>query len=461
MNSAVDPSNLDPRHRSALLPGDHPDRMQLAWEVHARPPEALTTPSRATYVAVLVDSESREQELRQLEELCREFGVAGPAAGASHHSANLGELLIKWERHGEFSGYTFVATGIGRTPFCDPPAAHLPTGWLAAVPGRTIFAANSELIPSRDAGDASAQVLGAYFGENVAIGSIVGGGAGCVYTDFRIHPDGFARFLLIDRSFTSRQVGRMMQRLFEIEAYRMLALLALPIAREQWPRISELERSLLALITGISREDGDDETTLHQLTRLAKEIESCIVSTQFRFGACAAYHELVTTRIGELREQRLEGVPTIEEFMTRRFSPAVATVANASRRLNDLSNRVAQACALLATRVGIAREKQNQALLESMNRRARQQLRLQQTVESLSLAAILYYLAGLVGYLSKGLKANGYRIDPDVVVGVAILPLALVLVYTLRKMKRSSRDDVLEGAVLVGRVGIEPTTKGL
>ena len=428
---------------AARLPTDHPDRIRLAWEVHARPPEALTTPSRATYVAVLVDPVAREQEELHLLALCRAFGAREPAQGASHHSTRLGDFLMKWERHGEFSGYTFVAPGSGSTPHGDPPAAHLPDGWLAAVPGQTLFAAHAEVIADETA-HVGPELLQAHFGDNVAIGSVVGGGAGRAYTDFRIHPDGFARFLLVDQSFTPRQAGRMMQRLFEIEAYRMLALLALPLAREQWPRINEIERSLLDLIAGIARDGGDgddDEAILHMLTRLAKEIEGCIVSTQFRFGACTAYHELVKARIAELREQRLDGVPTIEEFMTRRFSPAVATVANASRRLHELSNRVAQACALLATRVGIAREKQNQALLESMNQRARQQLRLQQTVESLSLAAILYYLAGLVGYLSKGLKAGGYAIEPDVVVGAAIVPLALALVYALRKIKRGARES--------------------
>ena len=68
-------------------------------------------------------------------------------------------------------------------------------------------------------------------------------------------------------------------------------------------------------------------------------------------------------RIAELRESRLPGVQTIEEFMTRRFTPAVATCNTASQRLVELSERVARASHLLSTRVDIARERQNQALL--------------------------------------------------------------------------------------------------
>ena len=46
-------------------------------------------------------------------------------------------------------------------------------------------------------------------------------------------------------------------------------------------------------------------------------------------------------------------------------------------------------------------------LLGAMNRRQQLQLRLQATVEGLSVAAITYYIVGLVGYAAKGLKEGG------------------------------------------------------
>ena len=419
------------------LPPDHPDRASLAGEVHARPPEALATPSRATYVAVVVDHAERADELVHLEQLCRSAGIAAPVAGASHFTISLGEVRMKWERHGEFSGYAFFTAGRSPAPFLDPPAAHLPAGWLETIPGRTIFAAHAQLVPAPADAAPDAAFLARHFGSDVVIGSAIGGGAGDAYTDFRIHDDGFARFLVLDRSFTDRQAGRVLQRLFEIEAYRMLSLLAFPLARELSQRLVAIERALADNIDGIARDGVDDEAILHELTRLAKEVEGCIVATQFRFGACAAYHELVKSRIDELREERRPGLQTIGEFMARRFSPAVATVASTSRRLHELAERSAQASMLLSTRVGVAREKQSQALLASMDRRARLQLRLQQTVESLSVAAILYYAAGLIGYLAKALKAGGMTtVEPDLVVGAAIVPLALLLVVGLGLVRR-------------------------
>lgn len=419
----------------ARLPADHPDRLSLADEVHARPPEPLEAPCRASYVAVLVEPSERTREAAHLAALCRGAGVEPPPPGVNQFAATLGAVRVKWERHGEFSGYTFIAPGLSPTPFSEPPSSLLPAGWLAEVPGRTIVAAHAKLLKTGpEAPDP--QALAEAFEGHIVVGGGVGEGAGFAFTDFRLHDDGCTRFVLLDRSFTPRQAGRMLQRLFEIEAYRMLALLALPIARRQSPRLVAIEEELSALTQGIAGDDGREEALLHELTRLAAEIEREIAASQFRFGATRAYAELVRTRIAELREQRVPGLQPIDEFMARRFTPAVATVQTVSQRLHDLSERVAQASSLLATRVGIARERQNQALLASMDRRAKLQLRLQQTVEGLSVAAIVYYVAGLVGYLAKGAKAAGLKLDPELTVGIAIPLIAAGFFWIIRRAKR-------------------------
>jgi uncharacterized membrane-anchored protein len=442
----------------STLPPDHPQRFTLADEVHARPPEAPEGPTRATYVALLVDADSRPRELAHLTRLCERTGAPPPAPGASHFIATLGALRLKWERHGEFSGYTFFTPGLSATPFGDAPTALLPPGWLAALPGETIVAAHAHLVPA-DTTALDGAALARYFNGNIVVGAEIGDGAGVALTDFRIHADGCARFLVLDRGFTPRQAGRTLQRLFEIEAYRMLALLALPIARRQGPRIVAIEASLARLTDAIAQDTGtvaastaagspigNDEALLHELTRLAAEVESGLAASQFRFGACRAYFELVTRRITELREVRIPGIQTIDEFMSRRFTPAVATCNTVSQRLHDLSERVAQASALLSTRVDIARERQNQALLASMDRRAKLQLRLQQTVEGLSVAAIVYYVAGVVGYLAKGMKAGGLRIDPDLTVGVLVPVVALAVVLGVRRARKKIKSAEQAGS---------------
>jgi uncharacterized membrane-anchored protein len=427
------------------LPVDHPERLALAGEVHARPPEPIDTPARATHLALLVDAAERERERLHLTELCERHGVTAPLPGATHFRAVIGALRLKWERHGEFSSYTFFADGADGVDFAAPAASALPVGWLAEIPGMTMAALHGTVLRlGPDAPVPDSQTLTDIFGGHAVIGSEVAEGAGLAFTDFQVHPDGYGRVLLLDRRLTRNQAGRTMQRLFEIEAYRMMALLALPIARRQSPRLQVIERSLAALTDGIGSADHDaqrDEALLHDLTRLAAEIESGLSASQFRFGACRAYADLVTARIAELRERRLPGLQTIDEFMTRRFRPAVATCQTVSQRLHDLSERISQASGLLRTRVEIARERQNQDLLASMDRRARLQLRLQQTVEGLSVAAIAYYVAGLIGYGAKALEAAGLPLDPNLATGLSVPFVALAVYLALRRARRRLHRD--------------------
>lgn len=418
------------------LPADHPERYVLAEEVHARPPEPLEAPARLTHLAVLVEPEQRAREAAHLAALCDRHGVTPPSAGATQFSAGFGPVRLKWERHGEFSAYTVIAAGPAGPPFAEPAAALLPDGWLAEVPGITVMCAHALLLAAGEQAPKESDLV-PFFGNVTVVGAQVADGAAYAFTDFRLRDDGATRFVILDRSLTTRQAGRTAQRLFEIEAYRMLAMLALPIARRHSPRVVAIEKSLALLTDGISRELGmADETLLTELTRLAAEVESGLAASQFRFGACRAYAELVRTRIADLREQRLPGIQTIGEFMARRFEPAVATCATVSQRLHDLSERVSQASSLLSTRVDIARERQNQALLASMDRRAKLQLRLQQTVEGLSVAAIVYYAAGLVGYVAKGAKSAGMKIDPELLTGVAVPVLLVAAMWTLRRVRR-------------------------
>jgi uncharacterized membrane-anchored protein len=418
------------------LPENHPQRFALANEIHARPQEALHPPARASYIAVMVDPDERGREHAHVGALCERYGAHLPPSDATHFASDLGSFRFTWERHTDFSSYAFYRHGVGPQPFAEPAAGAVPADWLAPIPGRTVVAAHAEIVDRSRSMPAASEIAACFHG-NYVVGAAVGGGAGAVFTDFRIHADGFGRFLIIDRELSRRQVGRTLQRLFEIETYRVMALLALPIARSIGPRLRAMEYELAEVTARLADGASADEVLLEQLTRLAANVESAIGESRYRFGATAAYYDLVQSRITELREQRLPGTQTIAEFMARRLSPAMATCRSVAQRLVELSERVARANDLLATQVGIARERQNQDLLASMNRRARLQLRLQETVEGLSIAAVTYYVAGLVGYVAKGLKASGVAIDADLTVGVAIPVIAVLVALGIRYVRRS------------------------
>ncbi len=420
-----------------MLPASYKQRFELNDEVHARPPEALTPPLRLTFIAMYTPWPKRESDLDPIRRLSQSHGIAPPQAGASHFSANFGAFRLKWERHTEFTRYKFIVPGTESAPFAEPAIGQMPGEWLASIPGEVMVAAHAVLLRQPDEPPDIEALSVDLFGGNALVGSTVAGGLGMAFTDFRIHADGFSRFLLYSLNMTPRQSGRIVQRLLEIDTYRMMALLALPVARELTPFLAQSEQELAQIIAAMSTvSEKDEPALLDRLIRLEAAIENRHSTNDYRFSAAAAYYELVQRRIEELREQRIQGLQTFQEFMERRLAPAMNTCRAASTRQDALSQRVARATQLLSTQIDVTRSQQNQALLESMNRRAKLQLRLQQTVEGLSVAAITYYIVGLVGYAAKGLSALGANINPDIAMALSIPAVALGVALGVRKVRK-------------------------
>ena len=416
---------------------DHPLRRELNDEVHARPFATLTAPLRATHLALLTGEGGVEAERRHLAALCAACGAPAPEPEAVHLQRDFGAFSLKWERHTEFSTYTFYTGAPEGPPFAASALDQVPADWRDGLPGERLVALQVELL-ARGAPAPDHKALAGIFGGEGFAGSAMTGGAAAAWMDFTIKPDGFGRLLIADRGLRPRQTGRLLQRLLELETYRMMALLALPAARAAGPRLGAAAARLLE-ITGRLPEIAeleDERRLLAELTRLSEEIERLAAGTGYRFAAARAYHALVQRRIAELREDRLEGLQTFGEFMERRLTPAMRTCEAVGERIDRLSRRLTRAGQLLRTRVDIELEAQNQAVLTRMDRRARLQLRLQETVEGLSVAAITYYVVGLVYYAAKALEAGGLPLDPDVAAGLAI-PLVAGLVWLgVRRIRR-------------------------
>ncbi len=416
---------------------EHPLRRSLNDEVHARPPVALRPPERVTYLAFLHENGSAEAEVAHLRLLTQQLGLNEPGDDAVHLMIEAPEFRLKWERHSEFSSYGFFRRDAAASPSENDALLSVPTAWRKATPGRLIVASQIEI---RKADEETAQAMLRGLAGNGAsqIVSRISEGAGWVFTDFHLH-DGFSRFVLLDVSLTPRQAGRTVQRLLEIETYRTMALLAFPVAKAVGCLMSQAETELADLMDSIgeARSSEDERKVLGRLTRLAADVERSVARTTYRFGAAAAYYRLVRQRIDELRELRVAGFSPIREFMERRLAPAMSTCETMSRRQEELSGRIARNSQLLRTRVDIELERQNQALLEQMNRRAKLQLRLQETVEGLSIVAITYYGSQLVNYLAKGAKVWIAPLTPELVTAASIPVIASLMFIGLRRMRRA------------------------
>jgi uncharacterized membrane-anchored protein len=414
---------------------EHSMRRALAGEVHARPYEQIAAPVRASHLAVLHDGLSAGEEHAYLTELLSIHGAEAPAETTTYFSRDLGALRLRWERHAEFSTYTFLRFDGYDHPFNDPALALVPAEWLERLPGKVLTATHLAL----EKAPRSADDISALFDGNPLIAAKIIGSAAECWTDFRLHADGFGRIWVRDKDLTKGQSGRVMQRLLEIETYRMMALLAFPPARQANAEMFRMDSGLAAIVTELADPAiaQNDRELLERLTALAAEAERLDAATSFRLGAARAYYAIVNQRIAELREDRIPGLQTIGEFMDRRLAPAMKTCESAAERQQLLARRAARAGDLLRTRVDIALEEKNRDLLRSMNRRAQLQLRLQETVEGLSVVAISYYLLGLVLYAAKGLKGAGLPVDADIAALVALPVIIGAVILGVRRLRRA------------------------
>jgi uncharacterized membrane-anchored protein len=434
---------------------NHALRVPLAAEVHSRPFLRLEAPESLTHIAVYTRDEgdpttsNASVQHAFLAALCTHFGVTPPLQEAKYFFHDFGRFRLKWECHTEFATFTFAGrqeAGSVAEAFERVPLFQLPQEWLLGLKGKIMVAAHVVLDKSNGSAETFAHGLERVFEGNMLVGSHVLQG-GEVWTDFLIQSDGFSRFVVRDVGLHEQQAGRLVQRVLEIETYRMMALLGLPHAQQATPVLNAIEGELATLTAAMVNTDtsngsqlpdtDDEQVLLGTITGLAARIEKLSLANSYRFSASQAYFSLVHSRIEELRETRIEGFPTVGEFMDRRLTPAMNTCQAIARRQEALAERIAHSNDLLRTRVGIVQERQNRQILHSMNTRAAQQLRLQQAVEGLSVVAISYYTVGLLSYVGKAAKAAGWPVNPDIVTGL-LLPLVAGGVWLgLRRMHKS------------------------
>ncbi|WP_027852328.1 DUF3422 family protein [Marinobacterium litorale] len=409
----------------------HPLRDSLYDELHSRPFQVIPSPARVTHLALQVNEEQKKEQFLHLQRLHELLGYEVPEYETHCYEQTFGQLRIRWEKHLEFTSYTFInlAPSQGGNPFDEAGISVLPAGWLEQMPGTVIAAFHVAIEDAREHPEPGPEGVKPWFENLRLIGSSPQNGDARVWTTFRLHSDGFGRLLVYNKRMSDSQLGRLVQRLVEIETYRLMTLLALPEARRISPMLGDMDAQL-AQITHLLAENGeaDESGLLAELTQMAARIEAFRAQTTFRFAATRAYGDLIMSRIDELKEDEVSGHLTINEFLSRRLLPAVRTCSGVGERLEDLSRRVDRASDMMRTRVEMAIQQQNRELLSSMDRRSKIQLMMQHTVEGLSVAAISYYLVGLVKYLLEALYGAGVPFDKSIVTGIMV-PIVLLVVW--------------------------------
>ncbi|KEP70643.1 hypothetical protein DL1_16210 [Thioclava dalianensis] len=413
---------------------DHPQRYALVNELHARPFPRIPVPGRALYLAFKEPHDAanrdRAKDHAHLVDLLTRSAAGLPEPGITHYAGEIGRHALKWESHTEFTTYLAFAPGCASRPFDPAETEVFPRSWTTAAPGGRLAAVQIRIETLPDDPALIEPLLDDWFVHESLVCTWVLEEAVVIAGDFRIDPNGQMRFALFVRPGTGEdRVGRVVQRICELETYRAMSMLGLSRARSLSERLNALDPKLSELVEGMGDDARSAEQTLHQLLSISADLESLAVQFSFRFSATGAYEAIVRDRVESLRETRFGGRQMLGEFMARRYDPAVRTVKSAETRLQQMAARAARAGELLRTRVDVERSAHNQQVLESMDRRADLQLRLQHTVEGLSVVAISYYAVSLAGYLAYPV-ARHFGFSKELMIA-GLTPVVIGLVWLM------------------------------
>lgn len=410
---------------------EHPSRDAVLAELHARPVELVELNRRVRRLVLVVPARSGAMQaaLSQFAAFASTKGLTIEDDGARQYQFTTPERVVTWEFHTEFITITWSSS------FADTQNWPDDIG-IDAVPDAQLIGAMR--IDMMDEPTLPQRVLSAFSPTSLCLVSVEHGNAQ-VATDFVPDSSKFIRFEFAAGKLSPLRRAITLRRILELETYRTMALLALPLARQTNPTLRAVEIEMTDLmidLSGVQTTEAVKErlTKLHDLSVRSGQISEQLT---YRFAASYAYGAILRRRLEKLREETLGQGSSLSSFIGNRVEPALATCEAVDKRLATLSQKLERAIELLNVRISLDMQIQNRSVLEAIAETARSQFRLQHTVEGLSTIAITYYLIGILGYaLAAPLEATGW--SRSLVISI-LSPAALVAVFFgLRAIRRGA-----------------------
>ena len=434
--------------RSQTKLPQHQFRQQVLDEIHTRPFEPVHSPS--TILKYIFWSTPEIDAIATLNNWCNARNLKIPDDGERRHLWNDGSAQLIFEAHTEFVTLTWMGDS-KHIPESDPFSVF---GGPAPVMGLLINAVRIDIRKFGEKGSKQKNIdhidgeaddtgmldLHDFEPTSLCVSKCMNGKAQ-VASDFRQDEFGLTRFLIIDMGMRAIICGALVRRLSEIETYRAVALLGLPEAQRARPIVSSLEKELGEIFNELNtkKTTQENQNILNQLYRIAMDLETLTIDSQFRFAASRAYHGIVEKRLEAIGEEDHLDYVTLKTFLLKRTTPAIQTCDAIEQRQNALAEKITRASDLLRTQLDLDLQAQNQGLLKALNERSKMQYRLQQTVEGLSVVAISYYAVSLLYYVFKGVAAP-FGLSTNLLVALSVPVVAALVWYAIRRVQKKHHD---------------------
>jgi len=411
-------------------PFEHPYRNAVLEELHARPVDVVDVNVRVRRLVLTVEPRpgTMGAAINAFEGFARRIGVELQGKGARQFTFDTPQRHVTWEFHTEFITVTWFSALDDRENWPDD------IGLDALKDAQLVGAMRVDLL---DETSLPERVFPTFHEQSLCLVSVESGRAQLA-TDFVPDDEKFIRFEFAGAGLLPHRRALTLRRILEMETYRTMALLGLPLARETAPALRTAETQLTSLIENLASISAaeDVQQRLRGLQELSLRTGQISERLNYRFAASYAYGAILRRRLEKLREASLGQGSSLSSFIGNRVEPALATCEAMDKRLATLSDKVARGIDLLDARIGLDMQIQNKAVLEAIAETASSQYKLQRTVEGLSTIAISYYLLGILSYaLSGPLHILGW--DKTWTISI-VAPFVLLGVWLLLRAIRKS-----------------------
>jgi uncharacterized membrane-anchored protein len=412
---------------------DHPYRQAIIDEVHARPVELVPELARVRRLVFAVAANAAAMAKLHDRFIAALPALQGsvPATETRQYSFSHAKRAASWEFHTEFVTVTWWA---GSDDMEDWPAD---IGLELLGEAQLIGATRIDVIAGSEVPE---RLLPGFRLSSLCLVDVEDGAAQLV-TDFVPDADRFTRFEFAAGALTPLRRSIIVRRLLEVETYRTMALLGLPLAREISPELRDTEIELTAVVQTLSAATSTEKVQEALLALHGLSVRSGQLSerSSYRFAACQAYGSILRHRLAGLHERVTPQGSSLTNYVGNRVEPALATCAAVEKRIAVLTDKIERAIGLLNVRIGLDMQIQNKAVLQTIAQTARSQFRLQRTVEGLSVIAISYYALGILSYALAG-PLEELHFEKTLTLSLAA-PIVVLCVWLMARAVRKAHAE--------------------
>lgn len=358
-------------------------------------------------------------------------------------------LILIWQAHTEYYNYQFwhVPSSTTGTLTFGPltfPASPVSLTPLGSVVCRLDMVLKTGALPSRD------EIRGQLPGP-VLYGSRIFNEQAAVVTSFTPDNHGRERYWVSVGPLQDdySRLKDIVDAIVRIETYYHLLLMQKPLfsaAIDQVYKFEQVHLQQREIITGhIGHANPETlQRWLNSLTQDLLKTNRMAGKLHFELSASIPYDKIVHATLASLAEQSTASYRPISDYVLGGITGVAEGYQQLLRRIDTLRGGFEGIIAIIRTRIDLIVEAQNLTLLQSVDKTTKSQVILQHTVEGLSVIVIAYYLAGLAGYVFKGLYELGWLANANVASAIFV-PIAIGLAFLITTMSKKYLHRKLAG----------------